>query len=95
MRNLEDLLGRHRDGEKELGDITVKQLQIFYQLEIQNSVQNLVSLQLNQLPHKWWKPAKFLCNSKCSNIMTQFKCMNIGLGNRDGYRVADQSIINL
>jgi len=48
MRNLEDLLGRHRDGERELGDITVKQLQIFYQLEIQNSVQNLVSLQLDQ-----------------------------------------------
>ena len=88
-RNLEDILGKHTDEENEIGAITVKQLYVFHQLEIQNLVQNLASLRLTHLPHKWWKPTKFLCNSRCSNIMTRFKCMNVGLGNRDGYRAAD------
>ena len=88
-RNLEAILGKHTDEENGIGAISEKQLHVFHQLEIQNLVQNLASLRLTQLPHKWWKPIKFLCNSRCSNIMTRFKCMNVGLGNRDAYRAAD------
>ena len=38
---------------------------------------------------RWWKPTNFLINSRFCNVMTRFKCMNVGLGNRDTDRAAE------
>ena len=89
IKNLEVLLEKYRGEDQKLGDITIKQIHLSHQLEIQDSIQKLVSLQLNMVPTRWWKPTKFLSDSRCSNVMTRFKCMNAGLGNRDAYRAAD------
>ena len=89
ITNLQDLLVKYREADQELKDITIKQVHLIHQLEVQDSVQKLVSLRLTTVPTRWWKPTNFLTNSRCSNVMTRFKCMNVGLGNRDAYRAAE------
>ena len=89
ITNLQNLLAKYREEDQELKDITMKQIHLIHQLEVQDSVQKLVSLRLTMVPTRWWKPTNFLTNSRCSNVMTRFKCMNVGLGNRDAYRSAE------
>ena len=89
ITNLQNLLAKYREADQELKDITMKQIHLIHQLEVQDSVQKLVSLRLTMVPTRWWKPTNFLTNSRCSNVMTRFKCMNVGLGNRDAYRSAE------
>ena len=89
ITNLQDLLLKYRETDQELKDITIKQVHLIHQLEVQDSVQKLVSLRLPTVPTRWWKPTKFLTNSRYSNVMNRFKCMNVGLGNRDAYRAAE------
>ena len=84
-----DLLAKYREADQELREITMKQVHLIYQLEVQDSAQNPVSLRLTMVPTRWWKLTNFLANSRCSNVMTRFKCMNVGLGNRDAYRAAE------
>ena len=84
-----DLLAKYREADQELRDITMKQVHLIHQLEVQDSVQKLVSLRLSMVPTRWWKLTNFLANSRCSNVMTRVKCMNVGLGNRDAYRAAE------
>ena len=89
ITNLQDLLFKYREAGQELKDITIKQVHLIHQLEVQDSVQKLVSLRLTMISTRWWKPMIFLTNSRCSNVLTRFKCMNVGLGNRDAYRAAE------
>ena len=84
-----DLLAKYREADQELRDITMKQVHLIYQLEVQDYAQKLVSLRLTMVPTRCWKLTNFLANSRCSNVMTRFKCMNVGLGNRDAYRAAE------
>ena len=64
IRNLHELLSPYLNQDQETKDLTAKKLHSFYQLEIQDSIQRLVSLQLHPVPRKWWTTS-----NRCSNVI--------------------------
>jgi len=88
-KNLFDILGHHADSPEDLRSISRKQLIQVYELKILSQIQEMVTLKLLPIPRKWWTIQNHVENSRWSQMLTKFRSMNAGLGNRDTFRTAD------
>ena len=69
--------------------LTLKAVHEHHEAMISSQVQLLPSLRLLPIPKKWWNPAPNLFGARWRTVITRFRAMNAGLGNRDAYRAAD------
>jgi len=88
-KNLFNILGHHANSPEDLGSITRKQLIQVYELKILSQIQEMVTLKLLPIPRKWWTIQNHVENSRWSQMLSKFRSMNAGLGNRDAFRTAD------
>ena len=89
MKNLNESLEIFFPTGGSIESLTVKAVHEHYEAVISAQVQLLPSLRLLPIPRKWWKPAPHLFGARWRTVITRFKVMNAGLGNRDAYRAAD------
>ena len=77
-----------------MASLTIQDLRLHHEVEIQGLIQGMVSLRVLPLPRRWWRPSPHLEDARWSVVLTRFQSMNARLGNRDSYSAADSVMVD-
>ena len=84
-RNIKQTFQPYLEEGQAIAEITLKQIQQPYEINIQEKIQSYTTLSLMPLPEVYWKKQVHVEEGSWSKILTKFRSMNMGLGNRDSY----------
>ena len=84
-RNIQQTFQPYLAEGQAITEISLKQIQQQYEINIQEKIQSYKTLSLMPLPEVYWKKQVHVEEGPWSKILTKFCSMNMGLGIRDSY----------
>ena len=68
-----------------VGQATLQKLEDFHKKRVTELVGSMATTRLMSLPTIWWKKQRHVEEGAWSRMLSRFRVMNVGLGNRDTY----------